>query len=75
MTIKNGVVWTRAGGEPKKLAAITVLDDRVVFDIPESAHSAPPLSLIWPWADIGTLTEYKRTANLPCLKTCPPINS
>ena len=65
MTIKNGVVWTRAGGEPQKLAAITVLNDRVVFDIPESAHSAPPLSLIWPWADIGTLTEYKRTANLP----------
>ncbi len=65
MTIKNGVVWTRASGEPQKLAAITVLDDRVVFDIPESAHSAPPLSLIWPWADIGTQTKYKRTANLP----------
>ena len=65
MTIKNGVVWTRAGGEPKKLAAITVLDDRVVFDIPETANTAPPLSIVWPWADIRTRIEYKRTANLP----------
>lgn len=65
MTIKSGVIWTRAGGKPQKLAAVTVLDDRVVFDIPEPAHSLPPLSLIWPWADIRERMEYRRTANLP----------
>jgi len=65
MTIKNGVVWTRASGKPQPLANITVLDDRVVFDIQESAFSAPPLSLVWPWAKIQAREEYSRTANLP----------
>ena len=65
MTIKHGVIWTRANGVPQPLANITVLDDRVVFDISIATDNSPPLSLIWPWADIKQRIEYRRTANLP----------